>query len=83
MLLQTLRAGGEACSDDRAAEIDVIVLMGVGVSPNFPCRILWIDPSRMQAIPVHTDRCGECLGAGESHLLSDVYRAGRQLGEGG
>ena len=37
----------------------------------------------MQAIPVHTNGRGECLGAGESHLLSDVYRTGRQLGEGG
>jgi len=37
----------------------------------------------MQAVPVHTDCRGECLGAGESHLLRDVYCAGRQLGERG
>ena len=39
MLLQTVGAGREAGGDDGAAEIDVIVLMGVGVgvSANLPC----------------------------------------------
>ncbi len=78
-----LGARREASGDDGAAEVDVILLMGVGVSPNLPCRILRIDASRMQAVPVHTDCRGECLGAGESHLLRDVYRARRQSGERG
>jgi len=43
-----LGARREASGDDGAAEVDVILLMGVGVSPNLPCRILRIDPSRMQ-----------------------------------
>ena len=83
MLLHAVGRAREASGDDGAAEVDVILLMGVGVSPNLPCRILRIDPSRMQAIPVHTDGRGECLGAGERHLLGDVYRARRQFGERG
>ena len=78
-LLARLSASGEARREDGAAKSDVIALMCVGAPSALPWRVLWVNGSRREVIPIRAYYLSKLFGAGKSHPVCDLDLGRRTL----